>query len=301
MPFIDNIKFNEILNASRNGNEKAMAIMQSMRKGGTQDDIDRLVNAYYDISTVPEQQQQQAVVAAGDESQPSVEAVMDDVAPLIPEGEENTGEIDESLVTENDVEADTQEVDISDILGKETEGLFDEDEYENVSFGDFLKNKRSDANRAVKNADYFKAFDMDGRNKYADGLIDTYRHKFDGNLRDIERDYADKNQAIAGYTQSVNDMLDDDIEFASDSATKAYNDLIDNDSAMSAFGRYWDSDDTSAVLSTLQELVGQYGKANVIAALNVIKGDNDAHRDYLNNSVDANISKYSKAVDKILR
>jgi len=142
---------------------------------------------------------------------------------------------------------------------------------------------------------------MDGRNKYADGLIDTYRHKFDGNLRDIERDYADKNQAIAGYTQSVNDMLDDDIEFASDSATKAYNDLIDNDSAMSAFGRYWDSDDTSAVLSTLQELVGQYGKANVIAALNVIKGDNDAHRDYLNNSVDANISKYSKAVDKILR
>lgn len=301
MPFIDNIKFNEILNASRNGNEKAMAIMQSMRKGGTQDDIDRLVNAYYDISTVPEQQQQQAVVAAGDESQPSVEAVMDDVAPLIPEGEENTGEIDESLVTENDVEADTQEVDISDILGKETEGLFDEDEYEKVSFGDFLKNKRSDANRAVKNADYFKAFDMDGRNKYADGLIDTYRHKFDGNLRDIERDYADKNQAIAGYTQSVNDMLDDDIEFASDSATKAYNDLIDNDSAMSAFGRYWDSDDTSAVLSTLQELVGQYGKANVIAALNVIKGDNDAHRDYLNNSVDANISKYSKAVDKILR
>ena len=301
MPFIDNIKFNEILNASRNGNEKAMAIMQSMRKGGTQDDIDRLVNAYYDISTVPEQQQQQVVVAAEDEPQTSVEAVMDDVAPLIPEGEENTGEIDESLVTENDAEADTQAVDISDILGKETEGLFDEDEYENVSFGDFLKNKRSDANRAVKNADYFKAFDMDGRNKYADGLIDTYRHKFDGNLRDIERDYADKSQAIAGYTQSVNDMLDDDMEFASDSATKAYNDLIDNDSAMSAFGRYWDSDDTSAVLSALQELVGQYGKANVIAALNVIKGDNDAHRDYLNNSVDANISKYSKAVDKILR
>lgn len=32
MPFIDNIKFNEILNASRNGNEKAMAIMQSMKK-----------------------------------------------------------------------------------------------------------------------------------------------------------------------------------------------------------------------------------------------------------------------------
>lgn len=294
MPFIDNIKFNEILNAYRNGNEKAMAIMQSMRKGGTQDDIDRLVNAYYDISDSPEQ-------VTEEEPQLSAEAVIDDVAPLIPEGEENTGEINDTLVTENNAEADTQSVDISDILGKETEGLFDEDEYENVSFGDFLKNKRSDANRAAKNADYFKAFDMDGRNKYADGLIDTYRHKFDGNLRDIERDYADKSKAIAGYTQSVNDMLDDNIEFASDSATKAYNDFIDNDSAMSAFGRYWDSDDTSAVLSALQELAGKYGKANVIAALNVIKGDNEAHRDYLNNSVDANISKYSKAVDKILR
>ena len=133
MPFIDNIKFNEILNAYRNGNEKAMAIMQSMRKGGTQDDIDRLVNAYYDISDSPEQ-------VVEEEPQPSAEAVMDDVAPLIPEGEENTGEINDTLVTENDAEADTQSVDISDILRKETEGLFDEDEYENVSFGDFLKN-----------------------------------------------------------------------------------------------------------------------------------------------------------------
>ena len=113
MPFIDNIKFNEILNAYRNGNEKAMAIMQSMRKGGTQDDIDRLVNAYYDISDSPEQ-------VIEEEPQPSAEAVMDDVAPLIPEGEENTGEINDTLVTENDAEADTQSVDISDILGKET-------------------------------------------------------------------------------------------------------------------------------------------------------------------------------------
>ena len=295
MPYIDNVKFNEILTASRNGNEKAMAVMQSMRKGGTQEDVDRLVNEYYDITTAPEgfnnSEPDTALNAATD-------AQID-----IPEGAtyENAemDDVDESNVIVPEPEAET--VDISEILGRETDGLFDEDEYENVSFGDFLKHKRSDLTRATKNADYFKAFDIGGRNKYADGLVDNYRHKFDGNLRDIEREYADKNQAIAGYTQSVNDMLDDDKEFASDSATKAYNDFIDNDSAMSAFGRYWDSDDTQAVVDALTDLVKQYGKANVLAALNVIKGDNDAHRDYLNNSVDANISKYSKAVDKILR
>lgn len=285
MPYIVNTKFNEILGAARNGNEKAMAVMQGMRSGGSQEDLDRLVNAYYAIDDA----QPEEVI----DDEP-IAATEPETAPIPPELEAEAVTVDEQDVA-NDV------MDLTDVLDKETEGLFDEDEYSSVSFADFLKNKKADANRMKKDSDYFKAFDVDGRNKYADGLIDKYRHKFDGNLRDVERDYADNDHAIDMYSQSVKDMLDDDIEFGTDSAAGAYNDLVENSAAMSGFARYWDNDDTSAVLSAIKGLVAQYGKANVIAALNVLKTDNGAHRDYLNNAIDANITKYSKNVDKLLR
>lgn len=282
MAFIENVKFKEILNAARNGNEKAKAIMQSMRKMQPQTDIDRLVGAYYGVDT---------------EETPIVDEVKTEVEEEVvqPSVEEVVVETINKPENENDV------IDLTDILNSETAGLFDEDEYKGVSFTEFLKNKKSDANRALKNADYFKAFDMDGRNRYADGIIDAYKHKFDGNIRDIERGYSDNDKSISMYMQSVGDMLDDEIEFGTDTATKAYNDLIDDENAMSAFGRHWDDDDTRAVVDALAELVHKYGKANVLSALNLIKGDNDAHRNYLNNSIDANIGKYSKTVDKLLR
>ena len=278
MPYIDNVKFKEILNAARNGNEKAKMIMQGMRKMSSQEDIDRLVGDYYSIPTA---------------------ATPIDEAPVVEEQAPIPQELEPEVVEET---ANPQDVvDISDVLARETEGLFDEDEYQGVSFYDFLKNKKSDANRAMKNADYFKAFDSDGRNAYADSLIDKYRHKFDGNLRDVEREFSDNDRAISGYAQSVNDMLDDGIEFGTDAASSAYNDLIDNESAMSGFGRYWDENDTSSVLSAIRELVDKYGKANVLSVLNVLRADNNSHRDYLNNSIDTNIAKYSKNIDKLLR
>ena len=280
MPYIDNVKFKEILNAARNGNEKAKMVMQGMRKMSSQEDIDRLVGDYYAIPTA----------AAPVDEQPQVQE--QEQAP-IPQ------ELEPEVVEET---ANPQDVaDISDVLARETEGLFDEDEYQGVSFYEFLKNKKSDANRAMKNSDYFKAFDSDGRNAYADSLIDKYRHKFDNNLRDVEREFSDNDRAISGYAQSVNDMLDDGVEFGADAASSAYNDLIDNESAMSGFGRYWDENDTSSVLSAVKELVDKYGKANVLSALNVLRADNNSHRDYLNNSIDTNIAKYSKNIDKLLR
>lgn len=280
MPYIDNVKFKEILNAARNGNEKAKMVMQGMRKMSSQEDIDRLVGDYYAIPTA----------AAPVDEQPQEQE--QEQAPIPQELEP---EVVEETANPQDV------VDISDVLARETEGLFDEDEYQGVSFYEFLKNKKSDANRAMKNSDYFKAFDSDGRNAYADSLIDKYRHKFDNNLRDVEREFSDNDRAISGYAQSVNDMLDDGVEFGTDAASSAYNDLIDNESAMSGFGRYWDENDTSSVLSAIKELVDKYGKANVLSALNVLRADNNSHRDYLNNSIDTNIAKYSKNIDKLLR
>lgn len=280
MPYIDNVKFKEILNAARNGNEKAKMVMQGMRKMSSQEDIDRLVGDYYAIPT--------AAAPVDEQPQPQEQE-------QVPIPQELEPEVVEETANPQDV------VDISDVLARETEGLFDEDEYQGVSFYEFLKNKKSDANRAMKNSDYFKAFDSDGRNAYADSLIDKYRHKFDNNLRDIEREFSDNDRAISSYAQSVNDMLDDGVEFGADAASSAYNDLIDNESAMSGFGRYWDENDTSSVLSAIKELVDKYGKANVLSAINVLRADNNSHRDYLNNSIDTNIAKYSKNIDKLLR
>ena len=49
MAFINNKKMKEIMIAARNGNEKALMILQAMKKGNSQQDVDGLVNDYYNI------------------------------------------------------------------------------------------------------------------------------------------------------------------------------------------------------------------------------------------------------------
>lgn len=55
MAYINNGKFNEILEASRHGDERATGIVQGLYKGMSQDDIDGLVTAYYEPEPEPEQ------------------------------------------------------------------------------------------------------------------------------------------------------------------------------------------------------------------------------------------------------
>lgn len=281
MAYIDNIKFKEILEASRNGNEKAKMIMQGMRKMSSQDDIDRLVYEYYNVpveaeEVVPVEQPEEVAVTEGENIATEPEIISEP---------ENGGDV----------------VDITDLLKSEMEGLVDEDEFTSVSFTDYLKNKQRDTMRATKNSDYFKAFDMNGRHAYADDMINSYRDRFSGNLRDIERCYSDNDKALSLYTQKMTDSLDDGVEFDTDATKGAYGELVGNESAMSSFGRHWDDNDVETVLTALSELSNKYGKANVIAALNVLRGDNEGHRDYLNNMIDTNIGKYTKAIDKLLR
>lgn len=281
MAYIDNIKFKEILEASRNGNEKAKMIMQGMRKMSSQDDIDRLVYEYYNVpveaeEVVPVEEPEEVAVTEGENIATEPEIVSEP---------ENSGDV----------------VDITDLLKSEMEGLVDEDEFMSVSFTDYLKNKQRDTMRATKNSDYFKAFDMNGRHAYADDMINSYRDRFSGNLRDIERGYSDNDKALSLYTQKMTDSLDDGVEFDTDATKGAYSELVGNESAMSSFGRHWDDNDVETVLTALSELSNKYGKTNVIAALNVLRGDNEGHRDYLNNMIDTNIGKYTKAIDKLLR
>lgn len=55
MAYINNGKFNEILEASRHGDERAAGIVQGLCKGMPQSDIDGLVTAYYEPEPEPEQ------------------------------------------------------------------------------------------------------------------------------------------------------------------------------------------------------------------------------------------------------
>lgn len=292
MAYIDNIKFKEILEASRNGNEKAKMIMQGMRKMSSQEDIDRLVYEYYNVPVEAEE-----VVPVEEPSMDATEMVEQPEEVTVTDG--GNIAIEPEIVSEPENSGDV--VDITDLLKSEMEGLVDEDEFTSVSFTDYLKNKQRDAMRATKNSDYFKAFDMNGRHAYADDMINSYRDRFSGNFRDIERGYADNDKALSLYTQKMTDSLDDGVEFDTDATKGAYGELVGNESAMSSFGRHWDDNDVETVLTALGELSNKYGKANVIAALNVLRGDNEGHRDYLNNMIDTNIGKYTKAIDKLLR
>ena len=278
MPFINNKKLVEIRESAKGGNEKALMILQAMRKMSPQEDLDRLVDDYYKVDTVE---------------------------PVIPQEtvEQESFNIPEELTPElmNETAEPGNVVDLTSTLDTEMDGLLDENELDDLSFGDFLSNKKRDGLRGRKNADYFKAYDPEGRANYMHNKIDAYKGKFDGRLRDIERRYNDMSKSIAGYTQGVNDMLDDSAELDMLSVNNAYDELTGNENAMRSFGRHWDENDNMSVMMELKALIEKYGKKNVMAVLNTLQSDNENYKKYLNNQVDTEIGRYSKSVENLLK
>lgn len=276
MPFLNNMKFKEFREAAANGNEKAKMILQALRQG-KQEDVDRLVQGYYEVLVeepqIVEESQSQEVI----EETPQVENEMEP-ATSIPQVE-----------------------DLTDVLDTETDGLFDENEIKGVDFSEFLSNKRRDGNRAKKNADYFKAFNPDGRASYVEKKKNDYRLKFGGSLHDIDRQFKDYDASIDKYTQGVNDMLDDTVDINMDYMNSAYNDITDNNGVMHSFGRHWDDEDTNHVIEDLKGLCAKYGKKNVLSALNVLKTDNSNFRDYRLGQINEEVERYNKSLDKILK
>ena len=51
----------------------------------------------------------------------------------------------------------------------------------------------------------------------------------------------------------------------------------------------------------LKQLVVKYGKKNVLAALNVLKTDNNNYRDYRIGQINEEVERYNKSLDKILK
>lgn len=296
MAFINNKKFAEIRTAAKDGNEKALMILQAMRKLQPQADIDRLVEDYYAIPEEPQIQPVQDENYNVAEEQPKEEAstVSDTLDDVLSE------DLSINETTDiPDLDADVQSFNLDDIT-KDMDGLIDEDEIDDMSFADFLSDKKKNLKRAKKNADYFKMYDDDSRRQYSLNAVDKYKAKFGDLERDIDRRNKDTATALGLYEQSVADSLDDDIELNADNADKAYSDLTDDSGAMHAFGRYWDDDDKANVIEALKGLIGKYGKKNVLAAINTLKSDNENYKSYMHNRIDTEVGKYSKNLENLL-
>lgn len=284
MAFINNKKFAEIRNAAKNGDEKALKVLQAMRKMQPQADIDRLVEDYY------------AIPAPAVEETPETPAVADD---LSLDDASVVDSVISSDIADSDDDVTTITYNLDDIT-KDMDGLVDEDEVEDMSFSDFLADKKRNMMRARKNADYFKMYDNDSRSKYAADAVAKYKAKFGDLERDIDRRNKDTMTALGMYEQSVGDELDDEVELNADNADKAYSDLIDNSGAMHSFGRYWDEEDKANVITELKALIGKYGKKNVLAAINTLKSDNENYKSYMHNKIDTEVGKYSKNLENLL-
>lgn len=286
MPYLNNAKFKEIKTAAQDGNEKAKMVLQALRQG-QQTDVDRLVQDYYSI---PVQDMNDVPIETELQDNP-MENTAEANATTIQAGEVDPG----SDVTVPMVE------DLTDVLDKETDGLFDENEIEPVDFSKFLNNKRRDNMRAKKNSDYFKAFNPESVNNYVNAKKDKYKAKFGDSLHDIEKQFTDYDKSIDRYTQGVSDLLEDNVEINTDVANNAYDDITNNSGIMHSFGRHWDEDDTNNVIEDLKQLVAQYGKKNVLAALNVLKTDNGNFRDYRLGQINEEVERYNKSLDKMIK
>ena len=288
MPFLKNNQLKEIRIAAGNGNEKAKMVLQALRKQGNQEDVDRLVGDYYSI---PQQDMDNVPVQTELQENP-MENTAESVETPVQAGMEQT---DLNLGSEPVVE------DLTEVLDKETDGLFDENEIDSIDFSKFLGNKRRDGLRARKNAEYFSAFNPDSRANYVAKKKDDYKAKFGDSVHDIEHQFQDYDKSIDKYTQGVNDLLDDEQEVDMDVTGSAYDEIMDNNSIMHSFGRHWDDDDTNKVLEDLKGLVAKYGKKNVLAALNILKTDNANFKDYKLGQINEEVERYNKSLDKILK
>lgn len=217
-----------------------------------------------------------------------------------PEEPKSEPKSEESKPEDKSLETELKQYDFSALDG-DFKDLIDEDEVKEISFGDFLKDKKKNRNRERKNSDYFKAYDQGERDAYSMSKKDEYGKKFDSSRNKLDRAYRDNGKAIDEYSRIVTSFPMEDGAIDMESSSKAYGEFTDNESAMGAFGRIWDADDTMAITNILTELANKYGKRNVISMLNSLKQDNEEWKAFGNGKMDDAIGNYGKSLDKLLK
>lgn len=294
MAYLDNSKFKEIREAARKGDEKAKMVLQAMIKGDSQDNVSRLADAYYGIqpNITPQLEEVPAPVADVEQVEEVEEIKEEPIPEEIPQNVEPV-----------QPEAETKPVieDLTEILDKELDGIIDSQEIKETSFKDFLSNKKNDGLRTKKTVDYFRAFDPQGRENYLNSKVASYRDSFNENLKGINRNHKDLDDSLNKYSQSVNDMLDDEEQLDMNVASDVYDLITDDSNMMLGLRRGHDENDFNEVVEALNVLVKQYGKKNVQAALNTLRSDNNNYRDYRNNQIDEEIKRYSGNLEKLLK
>ena len=281
--FIPYRKLSELRKAASAGDAKARNIVNRyMDRNADMETISRLMDDYYGVSSSKKKEEEKEIPT------PVKEEVEKETVDIVPtEKEEKPASVD-------------KEDDFSD-LSKEFDGLVDLPSIEPTSFREYVSSKEKSRRAAKKDANYFKAFDPERRKAFLEKSKKDFSDSLNGKRRDLERSYGDISSALDIYDQYVSDMPEDYVQLDILSSSKAYGDLVDNDGAMSSFGRSWDEKDLSEMKSELSELVSKYGKKNVVAMLNSLREDGNSWRDYGSSAIDSAVSNYGKALDKLLK
>lgn len=287
MAFIRNDTYRKIVELAKNGDERAKALIDhyTRKDYADQSDLDRMV--FNVFNPEPEEEAPKADEDEDLDLEFEEEEVIPDNQPI---------ETEDGVVAQPAVIAESY-----DSIDADMDGLVDKTEIEDLTFEDFLGNKTRDANRAKKNHDYFLMYDADAREDYLNKKKDEYSHSFDTMRGDIDRSYRDMDKALCDYALGVGDLEDDSVDLDEGSTASAYGDILERSKKSHAFGRSWDVTDKEEVMKGLLELVAKYGRKNVLGALNILKGDNQAYRDFRNGKIDAAVGKYGKALDDILK
>lgn len=317
MAFINNKKFLEIKKSAKDGNEKALKILEELKKNAKQDRINKLIENFYNLEEPQDKvvfdlikDEKEAIdgYAEGKEkidnsNIENKEAVKNIFDHIEDEEKEHIEELEnaQDIANGNEFASEPVVEDLTDTLDKELDGILDEIEIKDISFCDFLKDKKKNGNRMRKDNTYFKAFNPKSKEAYIIKKKNDYAKKFESKLEDIERNYRDIDISLDEYLNRLDDMLDDNIELDMAVVGNAYNDIIDNENTMKKFNRYWDWKDSEDMNNVLKELVEKYGKRNVQSALNTIKSDNDNHHSYKKDQVIEEISRYNKVLEKLLK
>lgn len=274
MAFLKNGDYKNVIRAKKEGNPKALAIVQAYLKGASQEDLDRMLLDFYGNS--PVEPEEPATVEEPKVGETPIEDKIEEEPPAVIE-------------------------DISCVLDSDLDGILDVDEISDSSFDDFIAEKKRNAKRLSNSAEYFKRYDPAGREAYIKKKEDEYGKSFDGKKRDIDRFYRDMDSSIGSHLQRIGDLPDDEIDVSPESSDKAYADMVESFGNGHSIGRSWDKEDAEDMIAVLSELVGKYGKRNVIAALNIVRGDNEAFRDMRHGKIDSAISKYNKQLEGLLK
>lgn len=215
------------------------------------------------------------------------------------EVKEPTNEEQESKVQEEEKPQPT--MNFSELLDKETDGLFDENEIPQMDFSQYLENKHRDGVRAKRNADYFKAFSPEDRRQYVDMKKKTYTDKFGDYLHDIDRSHNDYLKSLENLYDDINNGIEEDEkELSPESSSGAYDEITRNKATMRVLNRYWDSNDMGEVSSFLNGLIQKYGKQNVLSAMGLLKQDVDAYSEFRKKQIQDEIDRYGNTIEKTL-